>query len=129
MATDDQLPLPGYTPVLQPIISDPNDREITYLRQRMAKRLRKAREEQGYSRRVAAALLGCSPHTVWYYENHKCGGWPSVLRLLRMADVYHVSTDYLLHTRSTALQSLVAHRAVDMTFGARMVQAAPKPSR
>ena len=60
----------------------------------LAERLRYLREETHYSQRGLAKRLGYSPSVISAYESGD--RTPSVQALIALADVYHVSVDYLL---------------------------------
>lgn len=56
--------------------------------------LRDLRESRHYSQKTLAVRLGCSPSLVSSYETGE--RLPSLPMLIALADVYRVSTDYLL---------------------------------
>jgi transcriptional regulator with XRE-family HTH domain len=58
------------------------------------KRIRSLREERGYSQEELAGLIDCDKAQVWRWE--KEDRVPSTDLLARMADLFDVSTDYLL---------------------------------
>ena len=60
----------------------------------LSERLRYLREETHYSQRGLAKRLGYSPSVISAYESGD--RTPSVQALIALADVYHVSVDYLL---------------------------------
>ena len=60
----------------------------------LSERLRYLREETHYSQRGLARRLGYSPSVISAYESGD--RTPSVQALIALADVYHVSVDYLL---------------------------------
>lgn len=60
----------------------------------LAERLRYLREENHYSQSWLSKRLGYSPSIISAYETGD--RTPSVQALIALADVYHVSVDYLL---------------------------------
>lgn len=56
--------------------------------------LRELRERNRYSQKVVAVRLGCSSSIISSYETGE--RTPSVQNLVALADLYHVSVDYLL---------------------------------
>lgn len=55
---------------------------------------REARENAGYSQKFVAITLGVQPPNVSRWEAGVT--WPTVENLLKLADLYRVTTDYLL---------------------------------
>lgn len=55
---------------------------------------REARENAGYSQKFVAISLGVQPPNVSRWEAGVT--WPTVENLLKLADLYRVTTDYLL---------------------------------
>lgn len=55
---------------------------------------KKSRENAGLTQKEAAISLGVSVQAVSYWENGS--RLPSIEKLIQMADLYNVSTDYLL---------------------------------
>ena len=60
----------------------------------IAERLIKLREKNNYSQTFVARRIGVTPALISAYE--KLERNPSLDKLIALADVYHVSTDYLL---------------------------------
>lgn len=60
----------------------------------LGERLRYLREENHYSQSWLAKRLGYSPSVISAYESGE--RTPSVQALIALADLYHVSIDYLL---------------------------------
>lgn len=61
-------------------------------------RLRAARDRLGLSRRYVAAEIGCDIRTLARWEN---GDYePSIPTLARLADLYGVGANYLIHGSS-----------------------------
>lgn len=59
-----------------------------------AERLRALRVERGVKQREVAELLGIGIRAYQYYES--AGHYPEVPGLMKLADFFDVSTDYLL---------------------------------
>lgn len=57
-------------------------------------KLKTLREEHHYSQKVVAERLMCSPSIISSYETGE--RYPSLLNLIALSYLYHVSTDYLL---------------------------------
>jgi transcriptional regulator with XRE-family HTH domain len=66
-------------------------------------RIRKLRKNAGLRQAELAEQLGVSASAVGMYENNR--RVPPRGILLRLCDIFHVTTDYLLDTRSPALSS------------------------
>ena len=60
----------------------------------IAKRLIQLREKYNYSQTFVAKRIGVTPSLISAYE--KMERKPSLEKLVALADIYHVSTDYLL---------------------------------
>ena len=60
----------------------------------LAKRLIQLREKNNFSQSFVARQIGVTPALISAYE--KLERKPSLERLIALADIYHVSTDYLL---------------------------------
>ena len=60
----------------------------------LAQRLRQLREKNNFSQSFVARQLGVTPALISAYE--KLERKPSLENLIALADIYHVSTDYLL---------------------------------
>lgn len=60
----------------------------------LALRLRKLREERGYSQKALARRLACSPSLISSYETGERS--PSLQNLGSLADCFGVTADYLL---------------------------------
>ena len=67
-------------------------RRVTHME--LADKLRLLRKQSDVRQTALAAYLNCSPGTVSNYENGAHSPDPEILS--RLADFYHVSTDYLL---------------------------------
>lgn len=61
-----------------------------------AKRMRELREEMGWSQEKAAEIMGMQRPTVAGYESIKKKRIPRDQTLIKIAEVYKTSTDYLL---------------------------------
>lgn len=61
-----------------------------------AKKLKKAREESGYTQRDIAQIIGISKSTIASYETGRTE--PNIEILGTLADFYAVSTDWLIGT-------------------------------
>lgn len=78
----------------------------------LARRLRALREEFGYLQKFVADKLGIKSNTLSGYENGTRTPDPSMLS--NIADLYNVSTDYLLgRTNVRNGVELAAHRSDD----------------
>lgn len=76
----------------------------------LAKRLKELREERGYLQKFVADRLGIKSNTLSGYENGT--RMPDPAMLSKLADLYNVSTDYLLgreHTKDVVV--IAAHRS------------------
>lgn len=60
-------------------------------------RLKKAREETGYTQRDIAQIIGISKSTIASYETGRTE--PKIETLGKLADFYGVSTDWLIGTK------------------------------
>ncbi len=59
-----------------------------------AKRLKELRVEKGYSQSELAKMIGSSCSVVCYWETDRSE--PTAINLVKLADVFDVSVDYLL---------------------------------
>lgn len=66
---------------------------------------KQSRENAGLTQKEAAISLGVSVQAVSYWETGS--RLPSIEKLIQMADLYHVSTDYLLGR--TPMEVVVKH--------------------
>lgn len=60
----------------------------------MAERLIELREKNNFSQSFVARQIGVTPALISAYEKQERK--PSINKLIALADIYHVSTDYLL---------------------------------
>lgn len=60
----------------------------------MAKRLLQLREKNNLSQSAVARQIGVTPALISAYEKQERK--PSIDKLIALADIYHVSTDYIL---------------------------------
>ena len=60
----------------------------------MAKRLIQLREKNNLSQTAVAKQIGVTPALISAYEKQERK--PSIDKLIALADIYHVSTDYIL---------------------------------
>lgn len=60
----------------------------------MAERLIQLREKNNLSQSAVARQIGVTPALISAYEKQERK--PSLVKLMALADVYHVSTDYIL---------------------------------
>lgn len=60
----------------------------------MAKRLMQLREKNNLSQSAVARQIGVTPALISAYEKQERK--PSIDKLIALADIYHVSTDYIL---------------------------------
>ena len=67
-------------------------------------RLRALRKEKGLTQEQLAARLGVTKSVVSAYENSL--RYPSYDILIRIASIFHVSTDYLLGVREERLRNI-----------------------
>ena len=73
------------------------------------------RRNAGLSQAEMAQILGVSPSTVGMYEQGR--RQPAVETLVRLAELFHVSTDFLLTGRvETPQESAVIRQAATMTL-------------
>ena len=68
-------------------------------------RIRKLRENRELTQRDLSQILGLTPKMISFYENNQ--RTPPVDILAKIAEIFQVSTDYLLGIDSTAQSSLV----------------------
>lgn len=60
----------------------------------MAERLIELREKNNFSQSFVARQIGVTPALISAYEKQERK--PSISKLIALADIYHVSTDYIL---------------------------------
>lgn len=65
----------------------------------MAKRLIQLREKNNFSQSFVARQIGVTPALISAYEKQERN--PSINKLIALADIYHVSTDYILGRTNT----------------------------
>lgn len=63
----------------------------------MLKNLRKLRDEAGVTQKQLADAIGVSQQSINKYENHNIE--PDIRTLIRIADFFHISIDYLVGHR------------------------------
>lgn len=76
----------------------------------MAKRLIELREKNNFSQSFVARQIGVTPALISAYEKQERN--PSINKLIALADIYHVSTDYILgrtHTNNVSAIINVEH--------------------
>lgn len=76
----------------------------------MSKRLIQLREKNNFSQSFVARQIGVTPALISAYEKQERN--PSINKLIALADIYHVSTDYILgrtHTNSVSTTINVDH--------------------
>lgn len=76
----------------------------------MAKRLIQLREKNNFSQSFVARQIGVTPALISAYEKQERN--PSINKLIALADIYHVSTDYILgrtHTNNVSTTINVEH--------------------
>lgn len=98
-----------------------------YQPEQVGKRLRKMRMEHGDSRKKIAESIGRTLHYYGDIERGTCG--MSVDTLIRLADYYHVSLDYLIYgdmdEMPDAKRRQVEYAAVKLgSMGEKKVEAA-----
>lgn len=65
----------------------------------MAERLIELREKNHFSQSFVARQIGVTPALISAYEKQERN--PSINKLIALADIYHVSTDYILGRTKT----------------------------
>ena len=83
---------------------------------KLQKILRQLREANGYSQKLVAARIGCSPSIVSSYETGE--RLPSIHNLIALADLYHVSVDTLLGRKAASSQGLDTEGLTDSQINA-----------
>lgn len=76
----------------------------------MSKRLIQLREKNNFSQSFVARQIGVTPALISAYEKQERN--PSINKLIALADIYHVSTDYILgrtHTDNVSTTINVEH--------------------
>lgn len=73
----------------------------------MAKRLIELREKNNFSQSFVARQIGVTPALISAYEKQERN--PSINKLIALADIYHVSTDYILGRVRTNDASTIIH--------------------
>ena len=76
----------------------------------MSKRLIQLREQNNFSQSFVARQIGVTPALISAYEKQERN--PSINKLIALADIYHVSTDYILgrtHTNNVSTTINVDH--------------------
>lgn len=76
----------------------------------MSKRLIQLREKNNFSQSFVARQIGVTPALISAYEKQERN--PSINKLIALADIYHVSTDYILgrtHTNNVSTTINVEH--------------------
>lgn len=76
----------------------------------MSKRLIQLREKNNFSQSFVARQIGVTPALISAYEKQERN--PSINKLIALADIYHVSTDYILgrtHTNNASTTINVEH--------------------
>lgn len=86
---------------------------------KLQKILRQLREANGYSQKLVAARIGCSPSIVSSYETGE--RLPSIHNLIALADLYHVSVDTLLGRKAASSQGLDTEGLTDSQINALRV--------
>jgi transcriptional regulator with XRE-family HTH domain len=76
-------------------------RKEMHMKETFGDRIRRLREEKNFKQVQVAELLGVNRKAISHYENNLRE--PSYEILIRMADLYHVRTDYLLGYDSVRL--------------------------
>lgn len=77
------------------------------LTQSIAKRLIALREKYNFSQSDIARQIGVTPALISAYENQERR--PSLDKLVALADIFHVSTDYILGRSSKIDNSIVVN--------------------
>lgn len=75
----------------------------------ISERLIKLREKNNYSQSFVARQIGVTPALISAYEKQERK--PSLDKLVALADIYHVSTDYLLGRTYNDDSSKIIHIA------------------
>lgn len=86
------------------------------VRRRVALNIRRCRDATGLSQKKAAELIGCSVGSLHRYESYAAKRKVHVplVVIIAMASVYKVGASELLGTRTSAHQTMLRARAVDM---------------
>ncbi len=72
----------------------------------MAERLIGLREKNNFSQSFVARQIGVTPALISAYEKQERK--PSISKLIALADIYHVSTDYILgRTRTNDISNII----------------------
>lgn len=71
----------------------------------MVKNLRKLRINKGISQQQLADVMGTSQQSVNKYENHNVE--PDISALIKLADYFETSIDYLVGHTSPAIQNII----------------------
>ena len=89
--------------------------------------LKRLRNEAGYTQKQLADKLGITKSVVSYYELQE--RYPSPEILLKLAIIFHVSTDYLLGLEREETVSLSGLDKDDILIVKKMVEALRKKNR
>ena len=73
----------------------------------LSQRLKSLRNEHGYTQANLADLLNVTPQAISQLENGKTS--LDIEKLVRLADLYHISTDELLGLTNDSEMDLIAH--------------------
>ncbi|MBR2353302.1 MAG: helix-turn-helix transcriptional regulator [Clostridia bacterium] len=84
-------------------------------------RLKKLRKDKGYTQVQLASRLGVTKSVVSYYELQE--RYPSPEVLIRLASIFHVSTDYLLGLNPKETIDLEGLSEEDVITVKRMIEA------
>lgn len=72
----------------------------------IAERLIELREKNNFSQSFVAKQIGVTPALISAYEKQERK--PSINKLIALADIYHVSTDYILgRTRANNVSNII----------------------
>ncbi len=78
----------------------------------MVANLKKLRTEHGYSQKALADLLGITQQAIYKYENLSVE--PDIQTLIKIADIFNVSVDYLIGRESETITGTIRFTADDL---------------
>lgn len=81
-------------------------KEVVRMDSTVAERLIELREKNNFSQSFVAKQIGVTPALISAYEKQERK--PSINKLIALADIYHVSTDYILgRTRTNDVSNVI----------------------
>ncbi|MDE7206380.1 MAG: helix-turn-helix domain-containing protein [Lachnospiraceae bacterium] len=85
----------------------------------LSERLQQLRKKENYSQEQLAELLGISRQAVSKWESGQ--GYPDISNIMKLAEIYNVSTDYILLEKKEETQSdtapksrIISKKAIDI---------------